>query len=180
MRVALFRLLRPVPLTWPAEVVLLVPRMVCGVMLTVLFGAPKFGLPWSPPENNLRLFEVAWWFPDDVAAFGAPFSWSPALLAWLGAFAEGVGGVLLILGLGSRLAATLVLCTMLVAIFFQQWQAGYWNMLPATGFVWFSLYTMVLGGGRLSLDAWLARRLTPLGSGESVAAGMREASEARG
>jgi putative oxidoreductase len=156
----LARLLRPMDLPLPAELLLLVPRIVCGYMLTMYFGAPKFGLPWSPPDNNLGFFEVAWWFPNDVSAFGPPFSWFPALFAWMGAFAEGVGGVALLLGLGSRVFAFLVMCTMLVAIFCQQWQAGYWNMLPATGFVWFSLFTMVLGAGRFSLDAWLSRRLT--------------------
>jgi putative oxidoreductase len=61
---------------------------------------------------------------------------------------------------------------MLVAIFFQQWQAGYWNMLPATGFVWYALFTMVLGAGRFSLDALLATALT---AGDTVAAATAEA-----
>lgn len=155
----LVTLLRPVALPLPADLVLLVPRLVCGFMLTVYFGAPKFGLPWSPPDNNLGFFEVAWWFPGDVAAFGPPMSWAPDTFAWLGAFSEAVGGVALLLGLGSRVFAFLVMCTMLVAIFFQQWQAGYWNMLPATGFVWYSLFTMVLGAGRFSVDALLATTL---------------------
>jgi len=169
MRRWLISLLEPVALPLPAELLLLVPRAVCGYMLTVYFGAPKFGLPWSPPDSGLGFFEVAWWFPGDVSAFGAPFSWFPDQLAWLGAFAEGVGGVALLLGIGSRVFAVLVMCTMLVAIFCQQWQAGYWNMLPATGFVWFSLFTLVLGGGRFSLDALLARRLSPVAPAASGA-----------
>ena len=44
------------------------PRVVCGYLLTSNFGAAKFGLPWSPPDNNLGLFEVVFWFPQDVAA----------------------------------------------------------------------------------------------------------------
>lgn len=163
--------LRPTSLPLSADLVLLIPRAVCGFMLTVYFGAPKFGLPWSPPDNNLGLFEVAWWFPGDVSAFGPPFSWAPNILAWMGAFAEGVGGVALLLGLGTRLFALLVLCTMLVAIFFQQWQNGYWNMLPATGFVWYALFTMVLGAGRFSLDAILATVLTDGASVEAAPVG---------
>jgi putative oxidoreductase len=153
----LSRLTRPVALPVAADLLLLVPRAVCGFMLTVYFGAPKFGLPWSPPENGLGFFEVAYWFPNDVAAFGGVFALFPDTLAWLGAFAEGVGGVCILLGLLVRPFAFLIMCTMLVAIFFQQWQSGYWNMLPATGFVWFSLFTMVLGAGRFSLDALIAR-----------------------
>jgi putative oxidoreductase len=160
----LLPLLSPTALPLPADLLLLIPRVVCGLMLTVYFGAPKFGLPWSPADNNLGLFEVAWWFPGDVSAFGAPFSWFPNVFAWMGAFAEGVGGIALLLGFGSRVFALLVMCTMLVAIFFQQWQAGYWNMLPATGFVWYAMFTMVLGGGRFSLDALLVRRLARSGT----------------
>ncbi len=153
----LLRITRPVPLPLVADLLLLIPRAVCGFMLTVYFGAPKFGLPWSPPENGLGFFEVAYWFPADVAAFGGPFAMFPDTLAWLGAFAEGVGGVALLFGLFARPFAFLVMCTMLTAIFMQQWQAGYWNMLPASGFVWFSMFTMVLGAGRFSVDALLSR-----------------------
>jgi putative oxidoreductase len=75
------RLTVPVALPAIADVALLAPRLFCGFMLTVYFGTPKFGLPWSPPENGLGLFEVAFWFTGDVAAFGAPFSWFPATFA---------------------------------------------------------------------------------------------------
>ncbi len=65
----------------------------------------------------------------------------------------------LLLGLCVRPFAVLIACTMLVAMFFQQWRAGLWNMLPALGYTWVMLYIFVLGAGRLSLDALLARRL---------------------
>jgi putative oxidoreductase len=152
-------IVRPVALpSRAAEVLLLVPRVVCGVMLTVLFGAPKFGLPWSPVEANLGFFEVAFWFPTDVAAFGGVFAMAPVPFAWLAAFAEGVGGVALVLGIAVRPFAALLLATMSVAAIWQQLPQGYWNALPALGFGWVSLYLLVLGGGRWSVDAWLARR----------------------
>ena len=154
----LLRLLTPVVLPhWSSDVVLLVPRVVCGYLLTTQFGAPKFGLPWSPTDNNLGLFEVAFWFPDDVAAFGGVFAVFPALFAWLAAFAEGVGGVLFIVGFLTRPFAFLIVCTMLVAMFLQQYQGGLWNMLPALGFAWVSLYLLVLGSGRFSIDYWLSQ-----------------------
>ena len=152
------RLLAPVLLPhWSGDLALLVPRVVCGYLLTTQFGAPKFGLPWSPTDNNLGLFEVAFWFPNDVAAFGGVFAVFPALLAWLAAFAEGVGGVLLIAGFLTRPFAFLNVCTMLVAMFLQQYQGGLWNMLPAMGFAWVGLYLMVLGSGRFGIDHWLSR-----------------------
>lgn len=155
----LARITRPLPMPhWSADLLLLVPRLVCGYLLTTQFGAPKFGLPWSPPDNNLRLFEVAFWFPNDVREFGGLFALAPGAFAWLAAFSEGVGGVALILGVQVRLFAFLVSCTMLVAIFFQQWNNGMWQMLPATGFVWVCLYTLIVGAGRFSVDHLLTRR----------------------
>ena len=155
----LTKLTRPLPLPhWSADLLLLAPRLVCGYLLTTAFGAPKFGLPWSPPDHNLRLFEVAYWFPSDVSAFGGPFALLPGFFAWMGAFSEGVGGVCLMLGLQTRLFGFLIACTMLVAIFGQQFQNGLWQMLPATGFFWVGLYSMILGAGRFSLDALLTRR----------------------
>lgn len=153
------RLTQPLPLPhWSADLLVLVPRLVCGYLLTTEFGAPKFGLPWSPADNNLGLFEVAFWFPQDVRAFGGVFALAPALFAWLGAFSEGVGGVALLLGFQTRLFGLLIACTMLVAVFGQQFGNGMWQMLPATGFLWFGLYSVVLGAGRFSLDHLLTTR----------------------
>ena len=152
--------LRPVllPLWWQ-DLLVLVPRLVCGYLLTSDFGAAKFGLPWSPIDNNLGLFEVAYWFPNDVAAYGGLFTQFPAVFAWMGAFSEAVGGLFLMLGLLTRPAAFLVLCTMLVAIVCQQWQQGIWNTLPAAGFMWVALYNLMLGSGRFGLDFLLSKQL---------------------
>ena len=152
------QILRPLALPyWWQDALLALPRMVCGYLLASNFGAAKFGLPWSPPDNNLGLFEVAFWFPQDVAAYGGIFALFPAFFAWMGAFSEAVGGLLLALGLLTRPAAFLVCCTMLVAMFMQQFQAGLWNMLPAMGFLWAALPALVLGSGRFGLDYVLAK-----------------------
>lgn len=154
------KLLTPVALPhWSADLLLLIPRLVCGYLLTADFGAAKFGMPWSPPENGLGLFEVAYWFPNDVAAFGGLFQTFPAFFAWMGAFSEAVGGLFLMLGLFTRPFAFLNLCTMLTAAFFQQSGNGLWNMLPALGFAWVMLYTLVLGSGRFGVDALLVRQV---------------------
>jgi putative oxidoreductase len=159
MRTLLARLTRPVLLPhWTADLLLLVPRLACGWLLTTDFGAAKFGLPWSPPDNNLGLFEVAYWFPNDVAAFGGIFARFPATLAWLGAFAEGVGGIAWLLGVQVRLFSVLILCTMLVAAFLQQGDQGLWNKLPSLGFAWVAVYHLVLGSGRFGVDHLLTRR----------------------
>jgi len=104
---------------WSQDLFLTIPRIVCGYLLAFNFGAAKFGMPWSPPDANLGLFEVAFWFPKDVVSYGGIFAIAPAFFAWMGAFSEAVGGLLLLFGLQTRIASFLVLCNMLVAIFMQ-------------------------------------------------------------
>ena len=120
-------------------------------------GLPNSGLPWSPPDNNLGLFEVAYWFPHDVAAYVGVFSLFPAFFAWMGGFSEAVGRLLLALGLLTRPAAFLVRCTMQVAIFMQQLHQGLWNMLHGIGFIWAALPALVLGSGCFGLDYLLTK-----------------------
>ncbi len=137
---------------WWGDVLITIPRIICGYLLAANFGAAKFGVPWSPASANLNLFEVAFWFPEDVASYGGIFKMFPAFFAWMGAFSEAIGGVLLLLGLQTRITSFLIICTMCVAIFMQQWQAGLWNMLAAMGFLWVSIYTLVMGSGRFGID----------------------------
>jgi putative oxidoreductase len=105
------------------------------------------------------LFEVASWFPEDVAKFGVPFSLMPWLFAWLAAASEAIGGLFLAAGFQTRISAFLILCTMLVAVFFQKWDQGTWAMLPAMGFLWVSIYSLILGSGKLSFDYLISKRL---------------------
>lgn len=135
-----------------ADILLFIPRFVCGILLTISFGADKFGMPWTASDRNLDLFEVIYWFPQDVEAFGGIFAVFPVFFAWMGAFSEAVGGLLLAIGLKTRVASFLIVCTMLVAIFMQKWGQGMWSMLPAAGFLWVALYSLVLGSGRFGID----------------------------
>ncbi len=145
---------------WWQDLLFAIPRIVCGYLLTSDFGAAKFGLPWSPADNNLKFFEVAFWFPNDVAEYGGIFAMFPAFFAWMGAFSEAVGGIFLLLGLFTRPFAVLVFITMFVAVFFQQMNQGVWNMLPAMGIMWVSLFYIILSSGRFGLDYIIAKKLT--------------------
>lgn len=147
------RLVQPIlmPFAWQ-DLLFLVPRIICGYLLTAEFGAAKFGLPWSPSDKNLGFFEVAFWFPKDVADYGGIFAMFPVFFAWMGAFSEAIGGILLLLGYQTRTASFLLMCTMLVAIFMQQMNEGMWNWLPAMGFLWISFFYLVLGSGRFGID----------------------------
>jgi putative oxidoreductase len=78
---------------------------------------------------------------------------------WLVAASEAIGGLFLVFGFKTRVAAFLIGCTMLVAIFFQKFGEGTWNMLPAMGFLWISLYSIVLGSGKIGVDYLLSKKL---------------------
>ncbi|MEL6124060.1 MAG: DoxX family protein, partial [Bacteroidota bacterium] len=103
-------------------------------------------------SQTLGRVEVVYWFPEDVAEYGGIFALFPGFFAWMGAFSEAVGGLFLASGLLTRVSAFLIMCTMLVAIFMQKWDAGIWNMLPAMGFLWVALFHLVLGSGRFGVD----------------------------
>jgi putative oxidoreductase len=142
---------------WWQDALLLLPRLLCGYLLAANFGAAKFGMPWSPADNNLGLFEVAFWFPNDVAEYGSIFKLFPVFFAWMGAFSEAVGGIFFALGLQTRLFSFLIFCTMLVASLVQHWGDS-WNMLPALGFGWVALFGMVTGSGRFGMDYLIAKK----------------------
>jgi len=142
-----------------ADLIFAITRIICGLLLAIDFGSSKFGMPWSPEENNLGLFEVAYWFPGDVAEYGGVFAMFPIFFAWMGAFSEAVGGLFLALGFKTRAAAGLIPCTMLVAIFMQKWGQGVWSMLPAMGFLWVALYHIILGSGRFGIDYLIDKKI---------------------
>ena len=144
---------------WGIDLHFAIIRFVCGMLLAIDFGASKFGMPWTAADRNLNLFEVSAWFPEDVAAYGGVFALFPAFFAWMGAFSEAVGGLFLALGLKTRIASFLIICTMLVAIFMQKWNQGTWGMLPAMGFLWVATYNLYLGSGRFGLDYLISKKL---------------------
>ena len=94
-------------------------------------------------------------------SFPAPFPFMRPAWLWMGAaaFAELIGGILLILGLLTRLGAFLLFCTMLTALIGVHWKGGLF--LP-TGFEYAlallagSLALLISGGGMASVDLALS------------------------
>lgn len=153
------RISKPITMPfWWQDLLLAMPRIVCGFLLTSSFGSDKFGLPWSPEDKHLGLFEVAAWFPKDVASYGSIFALFPVFFAWMGAFSEAVGGIFLLFGFQTRIASFLIFSTMLVAIFAQQINNGMWNCLPAMGFLWVGMFYMIMGSGRFGIDYIITNR----------------------
>lgn len=143
---------------WISDFTFFIIRLGCGLGLSLGFGADKFGVPWTADSQNLNLFEVAAWFPEDVKAYGGIFAMFPIFFAWMGAFSEAVGGMLLALGIGTRIWSFLIICTMLVAIFLQKWNGPIWNMLPAMSFLWVAIYNLILGSGRFGVDFLITKK----------------------
>ena len=83
---------------------------------------------------------------------GLPY---PLFFAWAAALSEGIGGILLALGLLTRVAAFSILCVMGTA-FFVFHAADPWNV-KELAFVYGSaaLSLMMTGGGCYALDALL-------------------------
>jgi putative oxidoreductase len=143
---------------WWQDLIIALPRIICGFLLTSSFGSDKFGMPWSPVEKKLGFMEVIYWFTQDVEGYGGIFAQHPIFFAWMAGFSEAVGGLLLLIGLQTRIAGFLLCMTMLGAIFLQQINQGMWNCLPAMGFLWVSIYAMVLGSGRFGVDYLLSKK----------------------
>lgn len=135
---------------------LLFPRMLMGLFLAFEYAPNKFGTPWTPDSMNLSLFEVSQDFVDHIAYQGYPFDQTPHLFAWSIGFMEAMGGLLLIIGLNTRVTSFFVFLTMAMGIFFRKWD-GSWDMLPVFIFFCLGLFFMGFGAGKYSLDHHLTR-----------------------
>lgn len=89
---------------------------------------------------------------------------------------ELVGGILLAVGLGSRLIALLLTCNMLVAYITADREAlgsiisdpeTFYKATPYT-YLFASLIVLIFGPGKWSLDALLSRKRRPMAAGAAV------------
>ncbi len=133
-------------------------------------------LAWEFFESGLEKFNGANWFADLQANFPFPFNLLPADLNWqLSMWAELICPLLLLLGLGTRLASAVLMVITVVAIAAVHWPAewstlgelargyaisdqGYGNFKLPLIYLVALLPLLLKGSGRLSLDHWLWRR----------------------
>ena len=135
-------------------------------------------LAWEFFESGLEKLNGNNWFADLQGSFPFPFNHLPAELNWqLSMWAELVLPLLLLLGLGTRLASLGLIVVTVVAIAAVHWPA-HWSSLAELaqgyaitdqGFGNFKLpliYLVALlplllkGAGRLSVDQWLRTRFS--------------------
>lgn len=83
----------------------------------------------------------------------------PLWLVWIAVFAESVGAVLMALGAFARLAAALLICQMIGAIYLVHWENGMFGRggyeFPL-GLIVLSIVVLVLGAGAWSVDGAIA------------------------
>ncbi|WP_051719188.1 DoxX family protein [Hymenobacter sp. IS2118] len=120
-------------------------------------------------ESGLPKLEPSDWFTSQVANLG--FTWpSPEMWAWLAAWGEFAGGIMLILGLGTRLAA--------VQLSFQFFVISFWwydkpefftGVYVQQELFWGFVMLLATGAGSWSADAWLrGRTWRPMGRQASI------------
>lgn len=132
---------------------------------------------WEFFESGLEKYHGANWFADIQDRFPFPFNVVPADLSWsIATWFELVGGVLLWLGLGTRLVAFSLLFLTFVATAAVHWpdmvsmwsdllkgyavsDKGYGNFKLPLLFVVMLLPLIFNGAGRFSLDELLAKLL---------------------
>lgn len=133
-------------------------------------------LAWEYIESGREKWRGVNWFDSVQADFPLPLRWLPPALNWHAAtWLELLGGACLLLGVATRASAALLIGLTVVATAAVHWPAQ-WDTLAALAegyaisdrgqgnyklpllFVAMLLPLLLQGGGRLSVDAWLARR----------------------
>jgi putative oxidoreductase len=124
-----------------SDLALLVLRLFTGLALALAHGMGKV-----PPGER---------FVSGVEGLGFP---APLLFAWAAGLSEFAGGLLLAAGLFTRPAALMILITMLVAGFRRHAADPFADKEKAFLYAAIAFVFLIVGGGRLALDAWKSRR----------------------
>lgn len=128
------------------DLALLIVRVVLGVTFILHGGQKLFGWLGGPGMNG---------FTGMMGKSGVP-----PFLAWLAAICEFGGGLLILLGLVTPLAAALIISTQIVAIAEVHAKNGFFNTERGYEFnlslITLALVLMLTGAGAISVDATLS------------------------
>ena len=140
---------RKIIMTWPVWFTLPIRLALGGIMFA--HGAQKVLGSFGGPGLNAMMNQAA-----------APFSFMrPAGLWWaIAALSEFLGGIIIVLGLFTRVGAFLILCTMITAVFGVHWPLFFApkgiEYPMALGAM--SIALLISGGGMASVDLALTGR----------------------
>lgn len=133
-------------------------------------------LGWEFFESGLEKYRGDNWFADIQDKFPYPFNLLPVNISWsMATWFELIGSVALVIGLGTRFFAAALFVLTIVAIAAVHWPAawhtlgglaqgyaitddGHGNFKLPVIFLAMLLPLILSGPGKLSLDAWIARR----------------------
>lgn len=127
-----------------------IPQIVAGAILAFHFGPYSFGMPWSPEHLNLGLFEVSPRFLETLSNFYDPIGQFPKAFGLFSGITKCIGGILLILGLGSRLVAFCII--FLMTIFLLNSHAINFNYTFPLFFISISGFVLYFGSGKFGID----------------------------
>lgn len=133
------------------------PQVIMGGILAFHFGKFAFGVPWSPERLNLSFFEVAPWFIEVVTNFNEPFGSNAYSFALLCGLTKIIGGILMILGLLTRLASVFVIFIMTIFLMNQDYID--FNFTYPLFFIAVSFFSLYFGSGKYGLDYLLGKKI---------------------
>ena len=126
------------------------PMLLARIVVGVLFCLSGWG-------KLHGLHELGTWF----GTLGIPFPYANAIFV---SSIEFIGGACLVVGLGTRVFAFLLACTMAVALITVGPQSdaktlGDWLFKPETLLIVIFVWMMFSGPGKRGVDGWIARQL---------------------
>lgn len=143
-------------------------------------------LGWDFFESGLEKLQGENWFMDIQDRFPFPFNLVPPEISWqMATWFELLGGIALLIGLGTRFFSASLFILTLVAIASVHWpeswssfnelqqgyvftDRGYGNFKLPVIFLGMFLPLILLGPGRLSLDHWLRSRFMEAADNEQA------------
>ena len=117
------------------DISLLLSRIFFGLTMAFMHGSHKL-----PPSEQ---------FINFITNLGFP---TPFVFAWMAGLTEFVGGMMIALGLATRISSFLMIQTMMVAVFMAHAGDPFKKMELGLCYLFASLLFMSLGAGRYSLD----------------------------
>ncbi|MCS6983786.1 MAG: DoxX family protein [Leptospiraceae bacterium] len=128
-------------LDFPSEIAITSLRVFAGLSMALAHGAKKIPIPEK--------------FLDYLSETGFPF---PYVVAWLAALFEFLGGILLALGLYTRLAAFFIFIVMATAALYAHRHDPFSKAELAHIYGFVALLFIAFGGTRFSIDRLLRKK----------------------